>query len=387
MSDERLKYIGPNPKLLPHGKERAVVLARLPLGFLLVVVLPTILTAIYYLFIASPIYVSEARFVVRTANQAQPSALGVALQGVGLTSTQTDSFTVHEYLDSRDGVDMLKRRFDLARIFGPQGSDFLSRYPRPFEKKSEESLYRAFKRFVTIGYDSTTGISTLRVSAYSPRDARSLTEAMLGGGETLVNRLNERSTNNAVIEATAARDLARSRVNAAQQALTEFRNREQFIDPTLSARESSELIGTLRANVAALSAERSQLAASAPSSPQLPILDSRIAAYRSQIERERELVSGASDSLAPKIGVYQNLVMDRELADKELASATAALVSADQEATRQKIYLDRIVEPNLPDTAAEPRRLMAILTVLISGLLAYGVGWLVYAGVREHRQA
>lgn len=387
MPDERLKYIGPNPKLLPSVKAPASLLSRLPIGFLVVVVLPTVLVSIYYLLIASPIYVSEARFVVRTANQAQPSALGVALQGVGLTSTQTDSFTVHEYIDSRDGLEMLKQRFDLNKIFGPRGADFLSRYPRPFEARSDEALYRASKRFVTVGYDSTTGISTLRVKAYNPRDAKTLAEAMLVGGETLVNRLNERSSENAVVEATAARDLARQRVDAAQEALTAFRNSEEFIDPSLNARESSELIGTLRANVAALLAERSQLAASAPASPQLPILDSRIAAYRSQIESERAAVSGASNSLAPKVGVYEDLVKNRELADKELATATAALVSADQEARRQKIYLDRIVNPNLPDTAAEPKRLRGILTILISALLAYGVGWLVYAGVREHRQA
>jgi BexC/CtrB/KpsE family polysaccharide export inner-membrane protein len=282
---------------------------------------------------------------------------------------------------------MLKQRFDLDAIFGPAGADFISRYPRPFEKRSDESLYKAMKRFVVIGYDSTTGISTLRVKAFSAEEARSLTEAMLVGGEDLVNRLNERASANAVTEATAARDVARARVEAAQRELTAFRSSEEFIDPTLNARESSELIGTLRGNVAVLMAERSQLAASAPSSPQLSILDSRIAAFNRQIDSERASVSGASNSLAPKVGVYEDLIKTRELADRELAAASAALVSADQEARRQQLYLDRVVNPNLPDIAVEPRRLMGILTIFLSALLAYGVGWLIYAGVREHRQA
>jgi BexC/CtrB/KpsE family polysaccharide export inner-membrane protein len=387
MSDERLKYVGPNPKVLPSPKSRGTKFSAIPVGFLIIVALPTFLASFYYLLLATPVYVSEARFLVRSANQGQPTSLGVALQGVGLSSAQTDSFAVHEFIASRDGLQMLKQRFDLAGILGPPGADFLSRYPRPFEKRSDENLYKAMKRFVTVGYDSTTGISTLRVKAYSSQEARSLTEAMLVGGEDLVNRLNERASTNAVIEATTARDMARARVQAAQAELTAFRSSEAFIDPTVSARESLELIGTLRATVAMLSAERSQLVASAPSSPQLSILDSRIAAFNRQIETERSEVSGASNSLAPKVGVYEDLIKTRELADKELAAASAALVGADQEARRQRLYLDRVVNPNLPDTAIEPRRLRGILTIFFSALLAYGVGWLIYAGVREHRQA
>ncbi len=387
MPSENLNYLGPNPKLIASEKAPPRRSFRLPLGLILVVVLPTLIASIYYLFIATPIYVSEARFIVRAANQSQPSALGVALQGVGLTSTQTDSFTVHEYIGSRDGLAMIQRRFDLNKVFGPRRADFISRYPRPFEKRSEEALYRATKRFMTVGYDSTTGVSTLRVKAYSPEEAKSLADAVLSGSEALVNGLNERASQNALLDATAARDLARAHVDEAQSTLTAFRNSQAFVDPTLNARESSELIGTLRANVAALSAERSQIAASAPSSPQLPIIDSRIEAYRSQIERERAAISGGANSLAPKIGAYEDLVKNRELADKELATASAALVTANQEARRQKIYLDRISNPNVPDMAVEPRRLTGILTVLMSCLLAYGVGWLIYAGLREHRQA
>ena len=44
------------------------------------------------------------------------------------------------------------------------------------------------------------------------------------------------------------------------------------------------------------------------------------------------------------------------------------------------------VEPSLPDKASEPRRWRSILTVLASALLFYGVGWLIWAGIREHRQ-
>ena len=386
MTDNKLNYIGPIPKLLTFERERPAWWRRIPVAALLVVVLPTLLAAIYFLLIASPRYVSETRFIVRSAERSAPSSLGVALQGVGLAATQTDAFAVHEYVSSRDSLRELSRRYDIAAILAPPGADAFSRYPRPWEDRSEEGLYKGFQRFITVGYDSTTGISTLRVQAFRPRDAQALNEALLAGGEQLINRMNERASADAVAQAQAAREEARVRLTGAQQQLTAFRNREQFIDPEITARESSQLTGGLQAQVAALRAERAQIAAEAPNSPQLPTFDARIRAYQAQIEAERARVAGASGSLATKISVYEDLALARELADRELTQATAAVISAEQEARRQKLYLDRVVSPSLPDKPAQPKRWMAVLTVFASTLLAYGVGWLLWAGVREHRQ-
>lgn len=387
MTDEKLEYIGPIPKALTFERRQKPWWRRIPVGFIVVVLAPTILAMIYYLLIASPRYVSEARFIVRAPNENQPSSLGVALQTAGLSPAQTDSYAVHEYINSRDGLRDLSRRFDIAAMLSPRGADAFSRYPRFWERRSEEGLFKGLRRFVTVGYDSTTGISTLRVEAFRPRDAQAISEALLSGGEDLINRLNQRSASNAVTEASVARDLARGRLASAQQQLTAFRSREQFISPEVSAAEGTQLIGGLLSTLANLRADRSQLAGEAPNSPQLPVLDGRIAAYERQIAAERGKLSGSSGSLAPKISVYEDLSLTRELADRELTQATAALVAAEQDVRQQKLYLERIVSPSLPDDPAEPRRWLAILTVLCSALLAYGVGWLIWTGVHEHRQA
>lgn len=386
MTDSKLNYLGPLPKALTFDRPRPSWMQRLPLPFLIVVGLPTLLAAIYYLLIASPLYVSEARFLVRAPNQSQPSGLGVALQGVGLPVAQTDAFAVHEYIRSRSAVADLQRRFDLPAIFGPEGADIISKYPRLGEKRTAEGLHKGVQRFVTVGYDASTGISTLRVEAYRPRDAQAVANALLDGGEALVNRMNARAAEDAVRDAERARQEAQAKLALAQQQLTAFRNRERIIDPARVAGEGLQMIGDLMTTVARLRAERAQLASEAPNSPQLPLLDARIAAFQRQIDIERANMAGTQSSLAPKIGVYEDLVLNREFADKQLAAATAALTAAEQEARRQKLYLDRVVDPNLPDQPIEPRRWMALLTVFATCLLAYGVGWLVWAGVREHRQ-
>lgn len=386
MTDSKLNYLGPLPKALTFDRPRSGLMQRLPLPFLIVVGLPTLLAAIYFLIIASPRYVSEARFLVRAPNQSQPSGLGIALQGVGLPAAQTDAFAVHEYIRSRTAVTDLQRRFDLPTVFGPPGADIFSKYPRLGESRTTEGLHRGVQRFVTVGYDATTGISTLRVEAYRPRDAQAVANELLAGGERLVNQMNARAAVDAVRAAEQSREEAQAKLALAQQQLTAFRNRERIIDPARVAGEGLQMIGDLMTTVARLRAERAQLASEAPNSPQLPLIDARIAAFQNQIEIERANMAGAQGSLAPKISVYEDLVLNREFADKQLAAATAALTTAEQEARRQKLYLDRIVDPSLPDEAREPRRWMALLTVFATCLLIYGVGWLVWAGVREHRQ-
>lgn len=386
MSDTKLNYLGPIPELLT-GRRQSSFWRKIPLAFLAVVIAPTLLVAIYYLFIVTPRYVSESRFVVRAADsRPQASGLGLALQGVGLTASN-DAYVVHDYITSRDGIDALERRFDFADLMHPRGLDVFNGWPRFWEGPSAESLENGLNRFVTIGHDAATGISVLRVEAFDPRTAQQVNEAMLRNGEGLVNRLNDRQAQDAVAQARLATSEARSRLASTQQQLTAFRNREQFVDPESSATQGAGLIGSLLTTVANLRAERAQIAAEAPASPQLAAIDNRISAFERQIEAERAKLAGASDSLASKLGTYEELVAQRELASEELAQATASLITAEQEARRQKLYLERIVNPSQPEKATSPKRWRAILTVFVSLLLIYAIGWLIWTGVREHRQA
>lgn len=383
MADPKLQYIGPKPKTPVRSRIR---IRKLPVSLLLVVGVPTALAMIYYLLIASPRYVSEAKFVVRSANLSQPSAMGLALNVAGFSTGINDAFAVHEYLTSRDGMNAVKTKFNLREVFARPGSDFLARYPRPWDGQSEESLFKAYLRFLEVGYDSTTGISIIRVEAFNPKDANALNEALLASGEALINQLNERAASNAIRDAERERAEAVSIAQKARQDLTQFRNSARFIDPRAEAAEHTQIIATLTVTIAQMKAERDQLQADAPASPQLAPLNRRIAGLERQIEQARAKMAGGSDSLAPKLGTYEDLMLQREMAEKRLTQSEAALISAQQNAERQKLYLERIVSPSKPDKGTEPRRWRSILTVLMSSLLAYGVGWLVWAGIREHRQ-
>jgi capsular polysaccharide transport system permease protein len=296
-------------------------------------------------------------------------------------------YAVHEYVMSRDAVADLERNHNLRAILAKPSIDFLARFPRPFQRAHFEDLYREYPRFVTVGYDSLSGVSRLRVRAFRPNDAADLANALLDGGETVINRLNAQADADAVTEAHRQVVEAEARVLASEAAVTQFRNREQIIDPSRSSLAGLDLVGKLEVQLATLKADRNALAASAANSPQLAVLDRQIHAFETQVEVERSKMAGDSTSLAPKIGEYERLMIERDFAAKEMTAASASLESAREEARRKRLYLERIVAPNVPDTALAPMRLFSIAMVFATTLLIYGIVVLVIAGLKEHGQS
>jgi capsular polysaccharide transport system permease protein len=364
------------------------LLRRIPPLFVWIVVIPGVAASIYWLLLASPVYVSEAQFIVRAPSQSlpQPSGLTAVLQGVGLAPAATDSFIVHDYAMSHDAVATLDAQHRLRDALGRPGVDFLSRFPRPFEQPSTESLAKAYPRFVSVDYNSSTGISTLQVRAFAPQDAQDIATKLLEGGEVVINRLNDRADQDAVEETKREITEAETSLVQAEASLTAFRNREQLIDPTRSSTVNLELMGKLQGDIATLQAERAGIASAAPQSPQLPALDSRIHAYEAEAQAEQAKMAGQAGSLAPMIGEYERLTLDRDFAGKTVQTATAAADEARLDARRKRLYLERISNPNLPDAPTEPHRLQNLATFWMTLLLIYATVALVLAGFREHRQ-
>jgi capsular polysaccharide transport system permease protein len=364
--------------------------SRVPWLFVAVVVIPTLLAALYYFLIAAPLYVVEAKFVASIKNSTQSAGgLNSILSTVGAAGgdlSQVTAYEVKDYMTSRGAIMDLNRRAGLETIVSRPEGDFLYRFPRPFQSANIESLNKAFGRFASVEYNLQTGITTLTVRAFRPEDAQRLAQAMMDRSEAWVAGLNERALKDQVAQAQRQVDDAEGAVAKAQAALTLYRNDKRMIDPDKSATADLELLSHLEAQVDALKAQRNAVAASASQSPQLPLLDKQIAAFQGQIDGERASQAGAANSLAPKIAQYEKLTLDSQIAAKSLESALAGLESARLDARHQQVFLERVVNPNLPDKPEEPHRLKMVFLVLVSSLLAYGIIALVIAGLREHQQ-
>src|SRR5471030_1476009 len=161
--------------------------------FVLTVLIPTALATAYYGLIASDIYVSESRFVVRSPQRSgQTSVVGALLQGTGFSRAQDDTYPVIDFIQSRDALRELDRGDYIATAYGNHG-DFISRFTK-YVDNSFEGLWKYYgKHIVSVDLDSTSAITTLQIRAYTASDAVLINERLLKMSERLINRMNQRA--------------------------------------------------------------------------------------------------------------------------------------------------------------------------------------------------
>lgn len=385
--DKTLETVSSNNAALPPpGKNKGLVdcIRGVNRIFALTVVVPTTIAVVYFGVIASDVYVSESRFVVRSAqSQNQSGTLGSLLQGSALARGQDDVYPVIDYIKSRDALSELNRGNYILDEYGNHG-DLLSHFPRQFDD-SFEALWKYYgDSIVTVDFDATSSIVTLQVNAFTAGDAVKINELLLVMGERLINRMNERAAVDTVQFARSEVDLAAAKARESAAVLAAYRKANAVFDPDRQSALQLQQVNELEAQRFSNQTQLAQVLAIAPLSPQVSALKSSIAELEKLIKEVNGGVAGGNASLSQKAASYAKYQLDAQVAEKQLASAMATLESARAEAQRKQLYLERLVQPNKPDVAVKPHRWKNVLITFLGSLAVWGVLSLLLAGVREH---
>lgn len=335
--------------------------------------LPTIIAVFYFFILAASRYESVSTFVVRRPSAAAVSEIANLVQGTGIVSSADDAYIVSDYMLSRDAMHDLITHDGLLDMMARSGWDPVWAPPGTFLRSNEERLYRHYLAFVAVSFDSTTGISTLRVQAFDAHDAQKIATALLSHSEALLNRLNERAQSDAIASALQQVDISKQEAREVQQQITDFRNRESVIDPTLQSNVVLQTEAGLEVQMAEANAQLSELLKSSPESPQISNLRLRITALEDQIEKQRAQFGGKATSLAPLIAEYERLSLEREFAARAFISALNSLETARIDAQRRNAYLEQVARPSLPDTARYPYRVIWVLTIGAANFVFYWI--------------
>jgi len=361
-------------------------LARNP-WFLVAVVLPVFFSAVYYFGIASDQYVSESRFVIKAPNQRAPQTTSFAnlIQSTGLSSGQEQSNQVIDFVRSRSALETLDKKLNVKKAYGNSGIDFLSRFPRMWEDNAFEDLFDYYRAKIEISRDHDTGLVVLRTIAFSPKDARAINAVLLEQSETLINELNENARNKAISEAESRVVEAQTRVNKALEAISDYRSQSRLVEPLKEATGVVEIANRLIVERAALEAQLSTVRQVTPDHPSIPVLREQIASLSREIERQNSrLVGGGANTISRKLPDYEALTLEQELASQLLVLSQTSLEQARTEALKQQFYLERVVEPNVPDLPEYPKALKTVLTILGFALCLYFIIWMFVVGILEH---
>ena len=312
------------------------------------------------------------------------STLANLVQTTGLSGGQEQTNEVLAFVRSRDALQSLEKATDIRRKFASQHADRFSRFPNLFSDESFESLFKYYGHMVDARFDTETGTAIIKAQAFNPRDAYDINQQLLILSEGLVNRLNTRAHAKGIAEAQRQVDLATARAKIARVALAQYRNTQAVIDPAKQAVGVLDISNAMIAERAALQAQFDLMQRAAPDNPSIPSLRNRINAITAQIVSQDSRVVGTGSGIASKMGGYENLLVEQEFATESLSAANAALVQARAEAQRQQFYLERVVDPNVPDKPLLPKRFLSVIIVAAAAICLYFIGWMFMVGILEH---
>jgi capsular polysaccharide transport system permease protein len=274
----------------------------------------------------------------------------------------------------------------VRKAYSSKDADFINRFPGLDWDESFEAFHSYYRHQVGIDYDTVSSISVLRVRAFTAADSLKINESLLQMGERLVNNLNNRSRQDLIAVAKQEVQVAEDRSKSAALALSGFRSQQSVFDPDRQSALQLQGVAKLQADLLATEAQLAQLQQISPNNPNIATLKGQVDNLNKTVRNEKLQVTGGSHSLSAKSASYDRFLLEKGFADRQLATALVSLESAKSEAVRKQLYLERLVQPNLPDKAMEPRRLRSVLTVLLLGLIAWGVISLLVASVKEHTE-
>lgn len=353
-------------------------------GLFIFVIVPTLLTIFYYFFIASDVYVSESKFSVNVEGKAVgASPLSSLIPTMSAAGNLHEATVVKEYVSSPAMIEKLKQTINLGAIYDNPKADMISRIPKDLRMEEYQKRY-ADK--VEIIVDEISGITTLRVRAYTPQDAKKLGDAIVNEAEDFVNKMALRVQEDAVKFAEHEVGKSEKMVLDINTKLGEFRSENKNFDPTVTATNIVQITTKLEDELAQTNAEIANLRNyMQPNSPKIQSLEGKAAALRQQIDMQSgRLTEDNNAKLSKQSDAYASLALQKEFALKRMEITLASMESAQAEARKKSRYLLRIVEPTLPEKAVEPRRIREVLTIFIGLLMTYTLGGLILAAIKDH---
>jgi len=342
-------------------------------GILLFVVIPTFISVFYYTIIASDIYVSEGKFSLEMSDPAPlqlADATGIASVLGGASGDMQKLFVVKEFIHSNDMLKKLDEKIGVKKIFNSDKADSFSKLGN---SHSQEDALEYFKKMVELRLDEQAGIIIFRVKAFSAEDASKLAQAILSISEEFVNSMSYSMKEDAI--EFSRKELENSEAHLIQQNrnISEFRNLNKNYNPLVSTQTVMQSSVSLEAQMAALDTEVAYLRNyMKEESPRLTNLMARRSAIEQMMEKQGGRLTGEKGSpLATIAQDYTTLELANHFALRRYEMSAISLEAAQAEARKKSIYLMRIDNPSMPDSATEPQRLKQILTTFLISLIIY----------------
>jgi len=363
------------------------VWAKIPLSFLLMVVSPVLIASFYYAFFASGQYLVETKYIIQGHERSQSDMLGVlaGFTGAAASPSAKDSYIAREYIWSAELLKKLDKELEVKAHYSDTHYDGWARL-------DADAVFSDFLEYwfdtIDIEYDTTSGITTLGVTAFTAEKSFSISKSLLKEAEKHVNKLSERARNDSLNFAKKELRSAEESLIEARTNITALRNIQKDIDPEKTTIARLELATELESKLAEAQAELSNLSAFMKQDAfKIRALRGSVNTLKNQIKKERKRWGDSSDStntLSTRIAKYENLLAKKIVAERFYESALLSLESARLSAIQQQQYLEIIAAPYQPREAEKPYVFSNMVSMILGSLLLWVIGVLIVSAVKDH---
>jgi len=392
------------PVLVPAGNRRAPA-GRAGLrwrhfvsAIVFLAMVPGSLGAVgWYLFTrAQDQYSSTFGFAIHAEGEDMAGSLLSAVPGVAAFagSSSKDADILNAYLDSQALVEVVDQELGLRTAWSapyPQDPVFALK-----PESSIEDLTRFWRRMVHISYDPGPGLLEVEIRSFDADSAYDIASAIERASSQLINRLGGIARQDRLKHSERELRLAESRLSTARKALTEFRIRNQIVDPLADLTGEMSVIHQLQQaladEVVAMEMLRKTVSGGAVDSRRGAITDTRINqselridVLRNRIAEERARLGDTSGprDLARLMGRFEELTVGVEIAQEAYALALSAHEANRAAADRQTRYLASYSAPTKAEKAVYPKRWTILGSVGLGLMLAWAMVMLIIYSLRD----
>ncbi|MDR6818100.1 capsular polysaccharide transport system permease protein [Neorhizobium sp. 2083] len=358
-------------------------------SFIFFVAIPSFLAAIFYGLVVSEQYTSEVRMIVRTIGVSERFDTSEQREGrsiIGGDSLTQDSYIVANYLTSPEIVRRLDEEIGLHKRFSRIEIDLLSRLP---SEAGFEKLQKYWKRQVGTYVDGPSGIIVFTVRAFSPSDAVEISDAALGAADRMIARISDKAQRDLVARAESEVKNSLKEYQTALDELKSYQNKTGILDPTSSAKLTTEVIAKLTEERLKLVVQLKGLeAANADNSAKARQLNRSITALDEQIKSRQDSLAGESSTrsqLSQALTEFSRLETNRIVSQALYEAAVRNLDTARSTALKRTTFMSVFSRTNLPEKSEYPARFSSWLIFSLGLFTLWITGMLIWMSVEDHR--
>ena len=353
--------------------------------FFMLVIIPLVLASLYYGHYASDRYISESRYIIEGNTQPSTDVLGMVSGLTGVSASSSDSLTVMSYIISHDFIKKITAKINLNEEFSKAEYDWLARLNT--DSSGEELLDYWDNEIINILYDSASGISTLKVTAFTPEIAQNISRNTLLLSEAFINELSLEAKADALKLAQDEVIKAETQLLVLRAKMASLNEKEKVISAEQSASAEQGIVAQLKQRLATGEAELKKLSSfMQPNSLKIRSLRNEISSINRQITAQQKKWSdpASGKTVTSVVLDAERLKSELAFAEKVYISAITGLKQAQIESTQKQRYLDVIVPPHLPEESLVPDRPFSILTVFLASLMIWGIVSLILTSIKDH---